>query len=117
MIPNCWCVVVAVWQEGKFDSGIMEVLNQLGGPEQDPEAPADETDCEYWPEGPRADAVGFILGHRVMTEVRDQVRRDPDPDAARRDFYSLQSTQSTQFPPLDWRDDIAHSCSHIAPLR
>ena len=97
MIPNCWCVVVAVWQEGKFDSGIMEVLNQLGGPEQDPDAPADETDCEYWPEGPRADAVGFILGHRVMTEVRDQVRRDPDPDAARRDFYSLQSTHVYTF--------------------
>jgi len=111
-------VLVAVRQEGKFDAGIMEVLNQLGGPEQDPDAPADETDCEYWPEGPRADAVGFILGHRVMTEVRDQVRRDPDPDAARRDFYSLQSyTPFHTFSLSDWRDDTAHSCSHIAPLR
>ena len=71
---------------GEFDHAVLEVLGGFGAPDgpRDKEGrlvPPGQTDCEYWPEGPRADALAFVLGHRVQCEVRDQVRRDPDPDA------------------------------------
>ena len=61
------------------DSAGLEVLGGFGAPDgpRDKEGrlmPPGQTDCEYWPEGPRADALAFVLGHRVQTAVRDQVR-------------------------------------------